>query len=283
MEQLVARLGFGIEEDGFISADDLAFNRGDGCFDATLVRVDGDAPTADFVDEHLARLANSASLLDMPEVDVDAWHALTDQALAEWGRRGGGEAVMKFLYTRGQETVPGEALGVITVTELSAQRIAAREAATAVTLSAGREATALGDAPWLLGGAKTLSYGVNLSYVREAHRRGVTDPIMVATDGWVLEGPQSGILVLKGDLLYCTPVEETGILDSITIRHAVAGWREQGRPTEHRLYTVDELKEADAAWFASSIRGITPMQSVDGVELPLRPDITDVLRSMVRP
>lgn len=283
MKQLVARLGSGVVEDGFISADDLAVNRGDGCFDATLVRVDGGTPTADFVDEHLARLAHSAALLEMPEVDVEGWRDLTAASLKEWGNRGGPEAVLKFIYSRGQETVPSDPLGLITVTELSAKRIAAREAATAVTLSAGRTAHALNGAPWLLGGAKTLSYGVNLSYVREAHKRDATDPIMLATDGYILEGPQSGILVLADGLLFSTPVEETGILDSITIRQALEGWSRLGRATEHRLYTVDELLAADAAWFASSIRGITPMLKVDGHDMAQRPDVTEELRSFVRP
>lgn len=283
MEQLVARLGVGVVADGFISADDLGVNRGDGCFDATLVRVDLGAPTADFVGEHLARLAHSAELLGMAAPDVAAWQDLTRQALAAWGGRGGGEAVLKFLYTRGQETHPGDPLGFLTITQLSPERIASREKATAVTLSAGRAAHALGDAPWLLGGAKTLSYGVNLAYLREAKRRGVTDPIMLTTDGFILEGPQSGILVLKDGLLFSTPVETTGILDSITVRHAVAGWQRLGRRFEHRLYGVDELRTADAAWFASSIRGITPMLAVDGHDLPARPDVTAELRALVRP
>lgn len=283
MEQLVAQLGVGVRADGFISADDLGLNRGDGCFDATLVRVeDGDA-TADFVDVHLERLGNSARLLGMPEVDVAAWQELTSDAVAAWAQRGGAEAVCKFLYTRGQETAPGDPLGMVTITELSAQRIAARESATAVTLSAGRTAGALTEAPWLLGGAKTLSYGTNLAYVREAHRRGVTDPVLVTTDGFVLEGPQSGILVLKGDLLYTTPVETTGILDSITVRHALAGWRDAGRPTEHRLYPVENLFDADAVWLASSVRGVTPMVKLNGHELPQQPSVTTELRTLIRP
>ncbi len=283
MEQLVAQLGVGVRDDGFISADDLGVNRGDGCFDATLVRVEGGAATADFVDQHLDRLGNSARLLGMPPVDADAWRQLTADATSAWESRGGAEAVCKFLYTRGQETITGEPLGIITITELSTKRIAARESATAVTLSAGRTAGALTEAPWLLGGAKTLSYGTNLAYVREAHRRGVTDPVLVTTDGFVLEGPQSGILVLKDDLLYSTPVESTGILDSITVRHALEGWRGTGRPTEHRLYAVDELFDADAVWLASSIRGVTPMVQLDGRELPQLPAVTKDIRTLIRP
>ena len=283
MQQLVALLGEGISEDCFISADDLGVNRGDGCFDATLVRVDGSTVQADFVDEHLDRLANSARLLGMAPIALDEWRALTELAIAEWRNRDGKEAVCKFVCTRGLETVPGAVLGYITITELSAARIAAREAATAVTLTAGRTVEALNDAPWLLGGAKSLSYGTNLAFVREAHRRGVTDAVMVSTDDIVLEGPQSGIIGAKDGKLFTTPVEATGILDSITVRLVLDGWRNMGRQAEHRLYGTDELLHADAVWFASSVRGLTPILELDGVELALDPVLTSELRALIRP
>ncbi len=283
MQQLVARLGEGISDDTFISADDLGINRGDGCFDATLVRVDGSTARADFVDDHLGRLAHSAHLLGMAPLETDEWRLLTNVALAEWARRDGKEAVCKFVCTRGRESVPGAVLGFITITELSAARIAAREAATAVTLTAGRAASALQDAPWLLGGAKSLSYGVNLAFVREAHRRGATDAVMVSTDGFVLEGPQSGIVVARDGALFSTTVAETGILDSITVRRVLDGWHAMGRPAEHRVYGVDELFAADAVWFASSVRGLTPILELDGRGLSVDPAMTSELRALIRP
>lgn len=283
MQQLVARLGVGVCEDGFISADDLGVNRGDGCFDATLVRVNGTQVSADFVDEHLDRLANSARLPGMAPVDQGAWHELTTIALAAWAERAGNEAVCKFVCTRGQESVAGPALGFITITELSAARIAAREASTAVSLTAGRAAAALQNAPWLLGGAKSLSYGTNLAFVREAHRRGVTDAVMIATDGVVLEGPQSGIIAARDGVLFSTPVSSTGILDSITVRHVLQRWRNAGGHTEHRMYGIEELFEADAVWFASSIRGLTPILELDGKMLSLDPALTSEFRSFIRP
>ncbi len=258
-------------------------NRGDGCFDATLVRVDDSGVSADFVDEHLDRLANSARLLGMAPIILDEWRELTGVALTEWTRREGNEAVCKFVCTRGRESVPGAVLGFITITQLSAARIAAREASTAVTLSAGRDAAALTEAPWLLGGAKTLSYGTNLAFVREAHRRGATDAIMVSTDGLILEGPQSGIIVARDGLLFSTPVESTGILDSITVRHVLDGWRDKGRPVEHRRYGLEDLFVADAVWFASSVRGLTPILEIDGRELSLDPALTSELRALIRP
>lgn len=283
MQQLVALLGEGICEDGFISADDLGINRGDGCFDATLVRVDGAQTQVDYLDDHLARLANSARLLGMAPIEIDAWRRLTVVALAEWSARRGNEAVCKFVCTRGRESVPGTPLGYITITELSAARIAAREASTAVSLTAGRAAAALQEAPWLLGGAKSLSYGPNLAFVREAHRRGVTDAVMLSTDGIVLEGPQSGIIVAKDGVLFTTPVESTSILDSITVRHVLDGWQALGNRTEHRMYGIEELFDADAVWFASSVRGLTPILELDGQKLSLTADMTYELRALIRP
>ncbi|MDF1487633.1 aminotransferase class IV [Tessaracoccus caeni] len=279
MRQLVAQLGVGIRDDGFVSADDLGLNRGDGCFDATLVRVDGGRVTADFVELHLERLTASARILEMPAPDLDAWRALIDDALVAWAERGGGEAVLKLVYTRGNESVPGPPLGLLTITDFHASRAAA----VAATMSAGRTVDALNDAPWLLGGAKTLSYAVNMSYAREAARRGAGDAILVSTDGYVLEGPRAGVLVLRAGRLISTPPKEAAILDSITVRKALAGWQEQGGEAAYELFTVQDMLTADGVWLASSGRGIVPVASIDGVEIAQDQEATQQLRELVRP
>ena len=76
----------------------------------------------------------------------------------------------------------------------------------------------------------------------------------VIADGFILEGPQSGIIVAKDDVLFTTPVGSTGILDSITVRHVLAGWQSEGCRSEQRLYRAEDLFKADAVWLASSVR-----------------------------
>ena len=66
-----------------------------------------------------------------------------------------------------------------------------------MTLSRGHPADAFTDAPWLLGGVKTLSYVVNVAAVREARRRGADDVVFTSTDGFALDGPTSGLLVAR--------------------------------------------------------------------------------------
>ena len=45
------------------------------------------------------------------------------------------------------------------------------------------------DAPWLLGGAKTLSYAVNMASQRWAQSIGAQDVLWVSADGFALEAP----------------------------------------------------------------------------------------------
>src|SRR5690625_6308022 len=75
-----------------------------------------------------------------------------------------------------------------------------------VTLDRGLASTVVDTSPWLLPGAKTLSYAVNMAATREAVRRGAEDVLFVSTDGYALEGPTSTLLVRQGDVFTNTHV-----------------------------------------------------------------------------
>ena len=75
-------------------------------------------------------------------------------------------------------------------------------------------------APWLLAGAKTLSYAVNMAAQRYAKANGADDVIFVGSDGAILEGPTATVLVATGRTLTTPPGD--GILDGITVRRLFA-------------------------------------------------------------
>jgi len=220
---VVAVLGVGVvdRDAPVIRADDPGVTRGDGCFEGCRLR-DG---VIDKLDAHLARLSRSAAALDIP-FDRAAFAALIAEAVAAWPEPG--EAAVKVLLTRG---APGAGpSGFVAIGPLPAdyprQR---REGLKIVTLPRGFAADAFADAPWLLGGVKTLSYAVNMAAQREAARRGADDVLFVSADGIVLEAPTGSVVWWDGATLHTTPTGDTGILAGTTQRllferAAAAGW-----------------------------------------------------------
>jgi 4-amino-4-deoxychorismate lyase len=271
--QVVAVLGRGVVRPGtpLLVADDLGLTRGDGCFDACRVVVSDGTVRVDHLDQHLARFARSAAAMELPTPDEAAWRELIDQALAAW--TAAGEAVLKLVLTRGPEFGDGGASGLLTITTApDASR--ARRGVTAGTFSRGYPSDAFASSPWLLGGVKTLSYAVNVAAKREAARRGVDEVVFTSADGYLLEGPTSGLLVAADDQLWTTPLAGTGVLASVTIGVIMEAARAEGVRTRDALFRPDDLPDTDGAWLVSAIRGVLPVRELDGVPLPTNPDVS---------
>lgn len=256
-----------------LHADDLGLTRGDGCFEATRVLTDraGDH-RIDHLSEHLDRFDRSCAGLDLPPIDRDGWQALIGQLLAGW--QVPGEAMLKLMLSRGRESVPnGPVTGVASLTELSPEVLRQRrEGIAVITLDRGHASTAFADAPWLLGGIKTLSYAINVAGSREALRRGADDVIFTSSDGYLLEAPTSSVLWLADGRLHTTSLAGTGVLASITQQ---AGYR-----TGYCLGTSDTLRAADGVWLVSSGRGVAPVRSLDGTALATDPAVSAQLTTL---
>ncbi len=174
-----------------LHADDLAVVRGDGIFESLLVR-DG-RPC--LLEAHLGRLTQSARLMDLPEPDLPRWRAAVATAASAWTEQGGEEGVLRLVYSRGRESgSPPTAFAMIGAL---AGRVAVvrKDGVAAVTLARGLPADGATDMPWLLAGAKTLSYAVNMAALRHAERQGAGDVIFVSSDGYILEGPRSTVVI----------------------------------------------------------------------------------------
>ena len=129
-------------------------------------------------------------------------------------------------------------------------------------------------APWLLTGAKTLSYAVNKAVLREAARRGAEDVIFTSTDGYVLEGPSATLLAKFGRRIW-TPASAQGILRGTTQGAAFDYFGGAGFAISEVLLRVSQLAEADALWLASSGRMLVPIRAVDGREVAIDRELTD--------
>jgi 4-amino-4-deoxychorismate lyase len=117
-------------------------------------------------------------------------------------------------------------------------------------------------APWLLAGAKTLSYGVNMAALRYAAEHDADDVIFLGSDGAVLEAPTATVVLARGRTLLTPP--PAGILEGITVHRllqtaARAGWR-----TELAAMAGSDLAAADGVWLVSSARLLAPVIAIDG-------------------
>lgn len=280
MRQLVAVLGRGVvpASEAVATADDAGLVRGDGCFDAMRVLGGGLSAVVENLDVHLARFASSAAILELP-FDEPAWRELIATAVAAWPPSTAepvgpapdtppAEAVLKLVLTRGPESARGAPTAFLTITELDLQVMRrARAGITVRTLDRGYSGNAFADAPWLLGGAKLLSYAVNAAAKRVANTYGDDDALFVSTDGFVLEAPTAAVVLLRGDQLVTPAPGASGILDSITVRQMFAAAAAAGVRGSYEQVRADELCSADGVWLASSIRGVCPVLRLDGQQL----------------
>ncbi len=252
----------------YVRVDNTGVLRGDGVFETVLV-VDGKPRE---LGPHLDRLARSAALLDLPEPDLEAWERAVQTVIDNW--RGPSEIAVKLVYTRGAEGDPDvEPLCYALGMEIDEKIKRARaEGIAAVTLDRGFGPDIAERAPWLLLGAKTLSYAVNMAALREAERRGAQDVIFTATDGSVLEGPTSTVLMAKGRTLY-TPPPNIGILPGTTQRSVFRAAQKAGWTVKSEPISADELVSADGVFLASSVRKVTRVHTLNGKPLADSRDI----------
>jgi len=257
-----------------VSVLDASATRGDGVFET--ISIGAGRPQA--LNAHLERFARSARLLDLPEPDPGIWsdavHAIAER-LADHD-----EAWVKTVLSRGLDdggAPSGWAYGTISPDF----RRARTDGIDVVLLDRGLGSDVAQTAPWLLAGAKTLSYAVNKAAVREAQRRGAEDALFVSTDGLLLEGPTSTLIVRRGSVL-STPPPALGILPGTTqhdLFTAAADWELTSAVEE---LSPEHLRVADAAWLVSSVRLAAPLRAVDGVPLAVDAELTAAMNGFLK-
>src|SRR5918995_4353416 len=232
--------------EALIPVSDEGLLRGDGGFE--VMRVYGGRPFA--LDDHFARLGRTCAGLRL-EPDLDALRA---EALALLAHAGEPESLLRLVVTRGGRR--------IAIAEPLPPRPAAARVVT-VTYAPTR----------VLNGLKTLSYAGNMLAGRLAQEQGADEALLVTPHGRVLEGPTWTFFWVAGSRLHTPPLTE-GILDSITRRRLL----DECDVTEAPC-TLDDVRAAEEAFIASSVREVLPIAAVDDIELPSAPGpVTEAAR-----
>ena len=225
-------------EDARIPVTDEGLLRGDGGFE--VIRLYAGRPFA--LDEHLARLHRTCAGLRL-EVDHDRLVKELDALLLASGPA---DALLRIVVTRG-----GRRLAML---EPLPEYDATARVGT-VTYAPNR----------VLDGLKTLSYAGNMLATRLAREQGYDEALLVTPHGRVLEGPTWSFFWVRGEAVLTPPLSDR-ILGSITRSHVIAACG-----AEEVVCTLDDVRAADEAFIASTVREVLPIAAVDDIELPAAP------------
>ena len=272
---LVPGIGGGHPEEPFSVVEETApalhvidqgVTRGDGVFE-TIGYFDGSPMN---LEPHLARLVRSAGMLSLPVPDLDVLRRAVAAAVAE--HEDAPDLSVRIVLTRGDEgtDAPTGWIHVQESADWSQQRAGIRVAA----LDRGVSTRTPASSPWLLLGAKTLSYAVNMAATREARSRGADDVLFVSSDGYALEGPTSTLLVRRGDRFSTTP-PWAGVLPGTCVTTVQQHLESQGGTVDEDLMTVADVAGSDGAWLLSSTRLAAPITHVDSSELPVDRELSE--------
>ena len=265
---------------------DHSAHRGDGIFETVLVSMGVDGATVVNRERHFTRFRSSASALELPDPDEGLWDRVIDAIIAEVAdaEPGISEFGIRYAMSRGQQGADGQfrprgwAFPVPVDDHI---RSARAQGVTAVSLDRGFDAYIGSKAPWLLIGAKTLSYAVNQAAGRYAAAHGAEEALFVSHDGIVLEGPTANLIIRRGDRLL-TPDPEAGLLAGTTQRLIFDRAEEVGLRAEYADLRLEDVKTADAAWFVSSMRTAVALRELDGNAIPVDDELTARFQAIVR-
>ena len=221
-----------------IPVTDPGLLRGDGGFE--VLRIYGGRPFA--VEDHFERLAQTCAGLRL-DADLEALHR---EALALVVQAEEPESLLRLVVTR-----DGRRIAMIEA--LPPRAAVAR--VVCVTYAPNR----------VLNGLKTLSYAGNMLAGRLATERGGDEALFVTPHGRVLEGPTWTFFWVHAGRLHTPPLSE-GILDSITRRRLL-----EECEVDEAVCTLDDVRAAEEAFIASTVREVMPIAAVDDIELPAAP------------
>ena len=169
----------------------------------------------------------------------------------EWRRGRSASAVRPGAQESGDERT-----GYVTVSALPDRvRTARRDGVTAVTLDRGVPAYDVDAAPWSLAGAKSLSYASTSPRPSGTPSSlGAGDVVLVSSDGFVLEGPRSTVVIAPRPGVLQTPPPSSPHAS----RHHRARAVRRGARTRLAAASVEPLDVADmlvaqGVWLLSSV------------------------------
>ena len=223
---------------------------GDGVYDATMAR-DG---VILYLEDHLDRFFNSMRIMRFtPNFTRES---LTQELRRVLAQADPGDYFLYWQVTRGTAPRRHEFPEVEPNLWIMAFPMSFAD------LSSTLDAVSFEDKRFSYCNVKTVNLLPNVLAAQNAADHGGQEAVFVR-DGYVTESAHSNIHILKDGVFITHPADEH-ILPGIARKHLIAMCGQLGIPVEERLYTLEELMEADEVIISASSNFGTRVAHVDG-------------------
>lgn len=261
-----------------LRVDDPIVSHGDGVFE-TMLATHGvlRKPEA-----HLRRLAASAAAAGLDAPDAQVWRDAVATAMR--AHRPCADMMVKLVLGRGPHGTAACTAWVYAANCSGRFDAVRRDGVDALLLERGCDAALGPRAPWLLLGAKSLSYALNMAALRHARSQGADDAIFVSADGFILEGATSNVIIARrdgDDAVLLTPPHDASLLPGTTQAALFEAAAQRGWRTTYAALTPDDLFTADGVWLSSSLRLLAPVNRLDGRALMRSPALDAALFALL--
>ena len=241
----------------YLSPLDRGFSLADGVFE-TMVAV-GDRVFR--LDDHLARLLEGASVLELPlptPRDL-AW------AVRETLRRNGlPRSVARLTATRGVDSgrglaTPAQSTPTVVVRVTPRQRLEDESGGRSIKVASLRR-----NETSPVSRIKSLAYTEGIVARLEAQRAGADDALLLNTQGNVACATSSNIFLVRSDRAVVTPPTSDGALPGIARRTVLELATRLGYPTSEESISPADVMQAEEVFLTNVVTGPVPVISVDG-------------------
>jgi branched-chain amino acid aminotransferase len=246
-------------EQALLSALDRGLTHGLGLYE-TLRLVDG-APA--FYEEHIARLQTGMSAMGIePPFDRAG---LADQIARLSEASAVPNGACRVLVTAGPPDGPPS---LLVQTEV---RATPRHALTLISYRTLRAAATL----------KSNSFVASHMAQRAAQAAGADDAVFVDEDSRMYEASTANVFVWRGGVLGTSPTDGS-ILPGVTRAKVLELATTDGLPVGELYTRINDLTGDEVMLLTSSVRGITPVASIDGARLRQDEELLARLRGLLR-
>lgn len=246
------------DTEGLLSTLDRGFLYGDGLFET--LRTYGKIPFR--LDDHVARLSNSAQYFDIPfHYTSQQIRQIIEQLLAANNLQ---DAYIRMTLSRGLgvngliSTGTGIPTFVIHTKPLAAYPASLyKTGVSLITSHIRRSATCP------IACHKTLNFLTNYLIKREAAEKGAHDALILNTDNHIAECAVSNIFIIDKKTVI-TPSSKANILPGITRKIILELCKENGIHASEELFGVERILRANEVFITNSLMEIMPVSKIDG-------------------